>query len=393
MSVVKTLVVAVVAVIAAVLASVAVPGQTGPDQIPAGLLSALQSDADLKDLSWGSGPECLTVKKLVRASPFPLGQRQHVWLVEGRFPCLAGNDMWPMFLYIRTGTRWRKILYIDSGNSLNVCPHPDFPLCPVPGDTERRSARSQGWPDLVLTDKGGTPDETVYRFDGKMYKPVACRLLMDGTLTIGCSPDLDVAPGTRAEIPSSLLDTLQNDLTQFRKRARNYSMDDAYLDSRSCLERPLKEKIRAGWLNLDRRQRALLVEGGWPCLAGTNNGALLLYVPIGTGWRKIFAGLGQTLAVCAQVDPPCPVASGRERRSGGARDWPDLSLWQRAFTRRLILRFDGNAYKATLCNDVEYPVTEVYAKPRYSPCPADWKAGGTARGDLTRQGHTPTSHL
>jgi hypothetical protein len=46
----------------------------------------------------------------------------------------------------------------------------------------------------------------------------------------------------------------------------------------------------------------------------------------------------------------------------------------------LNLRFDGTAYKAALCNDVEYPVTEVYAKPRYSPCPSDWKAAEQRSG-------------
>jgi hypothetical protein len=173
------------------------------------------------------------------------------------------------------------------------------------------------------------------------------------------------APPTAAEIPSNLLATLQKDLTRARK-----------LEDPSCSVRSLKDNVSAWRFDLGRPEEVLLVEGIWPCLIGYDNAEQFLYIRTGSGWRQILEGLGQSLVVCENAVPPCPVERGPKKRSTG--DWPDLELLVNpsvSLGAQLVYRFDGNAYKAIACNHVRYDP----AKPRYSRCERGWEAQKTAQ--------------
>ena len=171
-----------------------------------------------------------------------------------------------------------------------------------------------------------------------------------------------------AEIPSDLLATLQNDLKE-----------DELDEAKSCLEREglsWSEIVRVTRFDLNRPRQAWLVEGLGPCLAGNANGLKLLYIRADNGWRKILDDSGQSLEVCAQAVPPCPVSSGSERRSTSTHGWPDLALWRHGSASegdQLVYRFDGNVYKKIACSH-RSPGGNHHSEPRYSPCLRGWKA-------------------
>jgi hypothetical protein len=133
-----------------------------------------------------------------------------------------------------------------------------------------------------------------------------------------------------AEIPTGLLTALQNDLK------------DELKDADECL--PLKDHLSVSRFDLIRHQEVWLVEGRSGCLAGANNGTILLYTRADNGWRKILDDVGQYLTVCAQADPPCLVPSRSKRRSSSTHGWPDLARYGHASAsegNQLMYRFDG----------------------------------------------------
>jgi hypothetical protein len=143
---------------------------------PASLLARLQKDlrAELE----GQEDECLPLEDHIDISRFDLGPTRETWHVEGRFPCLGGNDIWDQLLYVGTDQGWRRILNAP-GSSLHVCPGAD-PPCPFPIRPQHRFTAVHGWPDLGLTMK---PPTSIVRlqFDGRVYKAAGgCEVRYDG---------------------------------------------------------------------------------------------------------------------------------------------------------------------------------------------------------------------
>jgi hypothetical protein len=172
----------VVTMVAATVPSGVMFGQTEPHQkaaeIPSDLLATLQHDLTEDELEYAKScleRESLSWNQIVRVMRFDLNRSRQAWLVEGLGPCLAGNANGIKLLYIRADHGWRKILD-DSGQSLGVCAQA-VPQCAVPGGSARRSMSTQGWPDLALWRHGSASegDQLVYRFDGTVYKKIACR--------------------------------------------------------------------------------------------------------------------------------------------------------------------------------------------------------------------------
>jgi len=84
--------------------------------------------------------------------------------VDGR-GCLAGVTNWSILLYSRDNNTWRKVL--DAGG---------YRLSLLP-------TRRHGWRDLEVVQHVNVFISThlIYRFDGNVYKAVACESV-DGTL-------------------------------------------------------------------------------------------------------------------------------------------------------------------------------------------------------------------
>ncbi len=148
---------------------------------------------------------------------------------------------------------------------------------------------------------------------------------------------------TKATIPPDLLSMLRSDLKEDR-------------DDIECLGEPgsppLQAQVEASWFALNRSQPpGLLVWELAPCLGGTANGEMLVYIHPDSGWRMIFHGFGHSLTLCTE-SPPCRFPTDSARRSTPARGWPDLALWRAGllasyFRDQLVYSFDGRAYRAT----------------------------------------------
>jgi hypothetical protein len=296
-----------------------------------------------------------------RSASISLGSRRLSYFLAGG---TGGSDL---FLYIRSGNGWRQILR-SWGQSLVLCAQAVGPPCPLPTGSERGSGGTHGWPDLKLWvhESVNEGNQWVYRFDGTVYKPVACRhVLYDENWKPSSTPCIGqnwrASEGTKVDVPSDLAATLHRDVDQFDAGCRWWPPEHRYDE--------------AEWFDLNRSQRALLVR---PCLrAGPRDPDLLwLYIRRGDVWHRIFKGFGHSLAVCAEADPPCPAPRGSEHRATRTKGWPDLSLWGRNGTRRVVYRFDGNVYKALVCTDVKTsnPEGKLFSEPRYSPCPSGWRA-------------------
>ena len=163
--------------------------QTEPNQkageIPPELLAALQNDLkdDLEETKSCLEREGLSWNESLRAEQFDLSRTRHAWFVKGLGRCLAGNANSPMFLYVRAGDSWRKLLY-EIGQSLEVCARSGRP-CPVPRGSGRKSPSPHGWPDLALWRHSSAweSDQLVYRFAGNVYKVIACNVVEYGNPT------------------------------------------------------------------------------------------------------------------------------------------------------------------------------------------------------------------
>jgi hypothetical protein len=166
--------------------------QTKPNQIvgdiSSNLLAMIKIDLgdDLEETKSCLEREGLSWNESLDVERFDLNRTRHGWLVQGLGKCLAGNANGPTFLYIRDGDIWRKLLY-EIGQSLEICaPHTGRP-CPLPKGFERKSSSAQGWPDLALWRHSSAweSDQLVYRFDGKVYKVIACNVVDYGNPTSG----------------------------------------------------------------------------------------------------------------------------------------------------------------------------------------------------------------
>ena len=190
---IKTLMLAVVVgMLAATVPCGVTLAQTEPNQkageIPHDLLAALQNDLkdDLEETKSCLEQNGLSWNESLDVERFDFNQTRHGWLVQGLGRCLAGNDNSPTFLYIRDGDSWRKLLY-EIGQSLEICaPHTGRP-CPVPRESKRKSPSAHGWPDLALWRHSSAweSDQLVYRFDGNVYKVIACNVVDYGNPTNG----------------------------------------------------------------------------------------------------------------------------------------------------------------------------------------------------------------
>jgi len=125
-----------------------------------------------------------------------------------------------------------------------------------------------------------------------------------------------------------------------------------------------EELIRTTWFVISKDgARALLVEGVGSCIAGANNGPLLVYARFGQTWRKVFDEIGNRLNALPSR----------------TRGYSDLERWQHgsAFeSDRFIHRFNGTEYTAVRCDSVEFgsiSTSKPYSKPKYTPCTGDWR--------------------
>ena len=144
--------------------------------IPSDLLATLQSDLkeDLAETKSCLEQEGLSWNESLDAEPLDLDRTHHALFVHGIRRCLAGNANSPIFLHIRAGNGWRRLLY-NIGQSLQVCTKA-YPPCPAVKGPKRKSGITHGWPDLAIWRHGSAweGDQLVYRFDGDMYKLVGC---------------------------------------------------------------------------------------------------------------------------------------------------------------------------------------------------------------------------
>jgi hypothetical protein len=131
--------------------------QTGLDgkaaDIPPDLLATLQND--LSDEF--PDPDCPPLKNQFAASWLDLNPQRAALLLDGLQPCLRGQGSGTLLVYIRTDHGWRKI-FDGMGDYVS-----------------RRVNSTRGWHDLVLYEHAAAHEfESVYQFDGKVYKKVAC---------------------------------------------------------------------------------------------------------------------------------------------------------------------------------------------------------------------------
>jgi hypothetical protein len=124
--------------------------RTQKADIPSDLLTTLQSDLkeDLAETKSCLEREGLTWNESLNAEPLDLDRTRHALLVQGIGRCLAGNANSPIFLYIRGGNGWRRLLY-NIGQSLQICTQA-YPPCPAVKGPKRKSAIKRGWPDLAI---------------------------------------------------------------------------------------------------------------------------------------------------------------------------------------------------------------------------------------------------
>jgi len=157
------------------------------------------------------------------------------------------------------------------------------------------------------------------------------------------------SPAGKSALPSDLIGTLRQD---FKLADSQQCLDDKHLR--------LDQAISTEWLNLNSTAGpVLLVRGLAPCLAGADNGPMVLYGQFSEGWRRMLAAPGH------QVLP----------MHSGAKGWADLELSEQqspSESIRRVYRFDGFAYKAASCHQVQTadPGTgQPLAKPVSKPCP------------------------
>jgi hypothetical protein len=153
----------------------------------------------------------------------------------------------------------------------------------------------------------------------------------------------------KTALPADLIGTLRQDLKLADKQQ---CLDDKHLT--------LDQAISTEWLNLNSTAGpVLLVRGLAPCLAGADNGPVVLYGQFSEGWRRMLASTGHQVL---------PLRSG-------TKGWEDLELWEQqspSESMRWIYHFDGFAYKAGSCHQVQVADSatgQPLAKPISKACP------------------------
>jgi hypothetical protein len=171
--------------------------------------------------------------------------------------------------------------------------------------------------------------------------------------------DVVTTPGSPGSDLNQSDDRSSDLLIQIRDDLHLRNMQDCVRDSGEVFE----QMIRTYRVAVAVHHAGLVVEGLGPCFAGGNNGPLVIYAQFGSNWRKVFneSGIG--------IEP-------LPRRTHG---FQDIARWQHdsAFASvRYTYHFDGNRYKVTGCNVVQFsdPLTdEQYRMPRYVRCSWNWK--------------------
>ncbi len=177
----------------------------------------------------------------------------------------------------------------------------------------------------------------------------ASALVLLYSMSALCAPPQAPSPSTKMALPSDLVSTLRQDLR--------------FIDKQACLDEKhlrMDQAIATEWLNLNGTSGpVLLVRGLAPCLATGENGPILMYGQFSEGWRRLLDGTGH------QVEP----------LHSGTKGWADLEFLEQQSASesiRRIYRFDGFAYKASSCRQVQIsdPATgQPLSKPVSKPCP------------------------
>jgi len=148
--------------------------------IPPDLIATLQSDLtqdkdyDKLYKSCFEEPGTPPLEEHVIAWRLDFNRPQQIALALRGRNCLGGNDNGELYLYIRAGNGWRKLLH-TWGQSLYVCTR-EVLRCRLRGEFERKSTSRYGWPDLAVWrhNSAHDGDQLVFQFDGKLYEAVTC---------------------------------------------------------------------------------------------------------------------------------------------------------------------------------------------------------------------------
>ena len=343
--------------------------------VPPSLLAALQKDfsqaGKLEDRSCAAQP--LTERLYARR--FDLDRSQEGWLMEGLPPCLSGGDNGEKFLYISVGASWRKIPE-GLGQTLAVCAQA-VPPCPIKKGSQTSPAGTQGWPDVALwvSPTATANAQLVYRFNGNVYKPIACNHVYYENPNTRSKPRYSRCERRweaqkTAEIPSSLLAMLKDEVKSFGSEC--LPLEDHHAISRFDLNRPLE---------------AWLVEGIDGCLRGNDNGEISLYIRADKGWRLIFSDVAQSLEVCGDTSPnrvniTCTVPRASKPASRDTRGWPDLAAFHHGSATegdQVVYRFDGNVYEAVGCIHMIWNNSTDNV---HGPCFGNWQTFPRERADI-----------
>jgi hypothetical protein len=167
--------------------------------------------------------------------------------------------------------------------------------------------------------------------------------------TIGLFAQTQAPSSSKMALPSDLTATLRQDLK--------------LADKQTCLDEKhlrFEQAISTEWLNLNSTAGpVLLVRGLAPCLTSGDNGPIVLYGQFGEGWRRLLVGTGREVL---------PLHSG-------TRGWADLESSEQQSpgeSIRRVYRFDGFAYKAASCHQVQVADAasgQPLAKPISKACP------------------------
>jgi hypothetical protein len=198
----------------------------------------------------------------------------------------------------------------------------------------------------ILSQWRGPRSRAVYH-DG--MQTLRASVLLPLWSIIGLFAQTQAPPPTgKPPLPADLIATLRQDLR--------------FPDKQQCTEEKhlrLDQMISTEWLNLNSTAGpVLLVRGLAPCLASADNGPIVLYGQFSEGWRRMLNDTGH------QVLP----------LHSATRGWTDLELWEQqspSESIRRVYRFDGFAYKAASCHQVQVadPGTgQPLAKPVSKPC-------------------------
>jgi len=152
----------------------------------------------------------------------------------------------------------------------------------------------------------------------------------------------------KSALPADLVSTVRQD---FKVGDKQQCLDDKHLR--------MDQAVATEWLSLNNSSGpVLLVRGISPCLASGENGQIILYGQFSEGWRRMLDGNGHDVQ---------PLHSG-------TKGWADLGVAEQqspSESIQRVYRFDGFAYKASGCRQVQVADAsgQPLAKPVSKPCP------------------------